>query len=155
MASTLDAINNWWGTTSGGVIATMVEGPVDFEPWIATYADDPAKAGRPGFWPVSIVLETPCSTECYVATTGSDSGSGKQLDPFLTIQKGLDTVSTGGTVNVAAGTYVEQVEIVKDLTLKGAGTTTVLQSPATLTKSFSVAGGPNNYPVVYVHDETP
>src|SRR5690606_16625137 len=49
-------------------------------------------------------------------------------DAFATIQKGISTVATGGTVNVAAGTYVEtllggwrDLEINKSLSLIGAG----------------------------------
>ena len=39
------------------------------------------------------------------------------------IQEGINLVSGGGTVNVAAGTYKENVKIDKSLSLKGAGST--------------------------------
>lgn len=39
---------------------------------------------------------------------------------FNTIQDGINAVQTGGTVNVAAGTYQEQITIAKPLTVTGA-----------------------------------
>ena len=50
-------------------------------------------------------FEPQCTTTCFVATTGSDLNTGRSGDPFLTVQKALNTVSAGGTVNVADGTY--------------------------------------------------
>ena len=64
-------------------------------------------------------FEPVCSTDCYVATTGSDTGTGTVADPFLTIQKGVDTVDVGGTVHVANGTYAAGATINKNLTLDG------------------------------------
>ncbi len=68
---------------------------------------------------IQITADTPCTTDCYVDPAGNDANLGTAASPFQTIQKGIDTVATGGTVHVAAGTYIEQVEIAKDLTLKG------------------------------------
>lgn len=62
------------------------------------------------------------------ATTVNVSAAGR-------IQNGVNVAAnTGATVNVAAGTFTEQVVIVgKDLTLSGAGqSATVIQSPANL-----------------------
>ncbi len=73
------------------------------------------------------LVEDTCTTDCYVSTTGSDSNAGNEFSPFLTIQKGINTVSVGGTVHVAAGTYSESlggwrdIEIKKSLSLIGAG----------------------------------
>ncbi len=71
-----------------------------------------------------------CTTDCYVdATTGSDTNSGSSTsDAFKTIGAATDQISTGGTIHVAAGTYVEDVAVNKTgVTLHGAGyaTTTI------------------------------
>ena len=45
---------------------------------------------------------------------------GRSGAPFATIQHGIDTVASGGTVTVAAGTYDESLTIDKPVTLDGA-----------------------------------
>jgi hypothetical protein len=62
-------------------------------------------------------------------------------DAFPTIQGGADGVASGGTVNVAAGTYTENVTIAKPLTLTGAGAGVVTLRPATSNPNCGGAGG--------------
>jgi hypothetical protein len=69
------------------------------------------------------------------------------------IQRGIDAASAGDTVNVAAGTYIGQLDVPKAITLLGQGNTTVIRSPATLAQEFTSAGNPYK-PIVYVHDTT-
>ncbi len=57
------------------------------------------------------------------AASGSDTNDGSQAAPFKTIGKGIDTVATGGTVNVAAGTYIEDQVVTKSVTLLGPNAT--------------------------------
>ena len=53
------------------------------------------------------------------------------INPGASIQDGVDAVLDGGTVNVAAGTYSEQVKINKSVSLQGAGkeSTTIVPDP--------------------------
>ncbi len=87
---------------------------------------------------------------------GDDANPGTADTPEAakqTVQAAVDAVSPGGTVHVGAGTYVEQVEISKALTLDGAGEgSTTIQSPASLPAGFTTSHA--NKPVVYVHDAT-
>lgn len=83
-------------------------------------------------------------------------GIGTGADPvaygfntYTVVQDGINAV-TNSTVYVAAGTYIEQLEIDKDLTLIGAGATTIIQSPNTLALCFTTSAA--NCPIVYVHD---
>ncbi len=67
-------------------------------------------------------------------------------EKFATIQAAIDDDGTvdGNTIQVAAGTYDEQVVIDgKDLTLQGAGDTTIIRpsAPATLTSTYTYPDG--------------
>jgi hypothetical protein len=87
----------------------------------------------------------------YVDDTGGIDGTNNclaQTVPCATIQRAVNVACTGGTVHVAAGTYAEQVEISKPLTLSGTGGP-IIQSPVSLPLSFTTSAV--NKPVVYVH----
>ena len=76
-----------------------------------------------GFTPTAKLTLATCTTVCYVnGATGNDTNTGDAGDPFATIQHGINTVNSGGTVNVAAGTYPTTValNVNKALTLNGA-----------------------------------
>ncbi|MDQ1592641.1 MAG: hypothetical protein QOG71_3268 [Pyrinomonadaceae bacterium] len=71
----------------------------------------------------------------FTGANGSDpDGAGPATsigyDAFATIQGGVSGVAAGGTVNVAAGTYTENVTISEALTLNGAGVSVVTLRPA-------------------------
>jgi hypothetical protein len=62
---------------------------------------------------------------------------------YATIQAAVNAASAGATITVAAGTYVEQVVIARDLTIKGAGEDrTIIQAPPTLTPFALQSGRP-------------
>lgn len=110
-----------------------------------------ADPGQPG---LLIALSSQCTTICYVdATSGSDANDGSsQATAVKTIQEAVNRVLPTGTVAVAAGTYSEQIDIDKPLTLAGAGEgSTTIQAPTTLASKFTVSGM-NNRPVIYAHD---
>ncbi|MFM7718090.1 MAG: Ig-like domain repeat protein, partial [Actinomycetota bacterium] len=127
--SPINAARNWWGSADGpgsGASTSLnsAGAAATTSPWIASYTPGTAPSGfitGVGFWPTAMTYAAPCSTTCYVnATTGDDTYPGTAGAPFKTIQKGVNAVTAGGTVNVAAGTYSEDVTIAKALTLSGA-----------------------------------
>ena len=69
----------------------------------------------------------------------------------MSIQAAANDAKATDAIHVAAGTFVEQVDIGKNVTVTGAGDATVIQSPASLTAKFSKSGY-SYYPVVTVHD---
>ena len=78
---------------------------------------------------------------------------------YNTIQEAIDAIPATTypvivwiAVYSRAGTYVEQVEVSKNCHIWGyAASSVIIQSPATLTKYFTV-GSNNNKPIVYIHD---
>ncbi len=126
-STNVTATGNYWGTISWagydavtGIQDLVRGGPVTWEPWSdstltqtyykpdTTYADDD-NAGKSE--------EDP-----------GNSGGTFGYDAFAAVQDAVDNVS-GSMVNVAAGTYTENVEIDKSLELVGESkTTSILQS---------------------------
>ena len=78
-----------------------------------------------GCWtdkPALQVFVAQCTTVCYVDdATGNDGNGGTSpADAKKTIQAGVDTVSPGGMVIVAAGAYTEDVSVNKTVDIRGA-----------------------------------
>ena len=53
----------------------------------------------------------------HVSTSGSDSNNGLSSSPFATIQKGIDAASSGDTILVQPGTYSENLDIQRKLSV--------------------------------------
>jgi len=89
---------------------------------------------------VFIFLATSLSSaDVFVdATTGDDTFDGTSatvgafpVGPKKTVGSGISVASAGDTVNIAAGTYIEQVSIAAGIRLLGAGkASTIIQFPA-------------------------
>ncbi len=80
--------------------------------------------------PAAPVEASPDTTWYVDGTLGTDNatqGTGPGANAFLTIQYAIDDtrVGTGDTISVAAGTYSENVNVNKSLTLTGASSATV------------------------------
>lgn len=70
----------------------------------------------------SFTIESGVPTEVWVDDDYTSTSTGSHtwdVDAFATIQEGIDAVEVGGTVNVAAGTYTEDVDITKQISLIG------------------------------------
>jgi parallel beta-helix repeat protein len=90
------------------------------------------------------------------ATLCVDEGGNSSGTPcYDTIQHAVGASAGGDTINVHAGTYTEQVDVAKAVTIQGAGpdTTRIVSPSGALPVSFS-GGGNNHVPVVYLHPAT-
>ena len=77
----------------------------------------------------------------YVASTGSDSNSGNNInEPFLTVAQALSVATNGDIVNVAAGTFTETCPLVvpRGVTVKGAGLRATAIKPSEATKQEDI-----------------
>lgn len=92
-----------------------------------------------------------CAAARYVAPSGTNAGSDCHDSgaPCLTVQYAVDQACPGETVNVAAGSYQEQVTIQQGLSLAGAGAgSTTLAAPpksSRTIKSINHGLGTRNY----------
>ena len=129
-----DASANWLGNSDPASAAAAVGSNVDYTPWLASGTD----TGDPGF--------QGDFSELWVDDDSPQTGTTGR------VQEGIDLLS-GSSLNLAPGTYEEQVEITSDLTVSGDETDNsacVILSPDNLTKYFTTSN--DNYPVVYIHD---
>jgi len=105
--ATVNASGNWWGTASESSVLARTDGAVDFSPFLMSGTDtDLSTAGFQGN-----------TSNLAVTALGAQTGSESR------IQEGVDLVSTDGTVNVGAGTFVQtsRLKINKAVTLSGDG----------------------------------
>ena len=77
----------------------------------------------------------------YVATTGSDSNSGNNInEPYLTIAKALTVATSGDIVHVGAGVFDETcpLTVPSGVTVRGSGLRSTTIRPTTATKTNNV-----------------
>lgn len=99
----LDASSNWWGSNVAATVKSIVNGGdgIDYTPWFDSGTDTSVDSGFQGDYSTLWVDDDSLQT----GSTGR-------------IQEGINLVS-GSTVNVAAGTYVENVVVNKSVTMRG------------------------------------
>ncbi|MFA4854631.1 MAG: right-handed parallel beta-helix repeat-containing protein, partial [Candidatus Omnitrophota bacterium] len=103
-ANLIDASANWWGSANATTVAAAAGVSVDYTPWLNSGSDiTPLIAGFQGDFSVLNV-----------------SAASPQAGATGIIQEGLNLVTSGGTVNVTAGTYNETFTVNKSLELRGA-----------------------------------
>ncbi len=169
----VDAEANWWGDASGPNLATKGEFLIEFDrPRVVSLSEGETKespqkgynAVRSDFTDASADKAGAGDAVSALVDYSPWWGDNYTLDPHAsswnwyvdpsnnsTIQEGVDAALAGDEIFVTAGTYEEQVDAAKDLTINGAGKeVTTIQSPISLTAYFTTAQ--NNYPIVYIHD---
>ncbi len=87
------------------------------------------------------------ANEIYVNTTGNDSGSGTAENPYLTIQKGVESVDPNGFIHIANGEYIglknTNITIDKNMTLIGQSQTGTLINGENSNWIFNILTGLN------------
>ena len=69
---------------------------------------------------------------------------------FSTIQAAINFANAGEVIYVEPGTYTEQLQIQKNLTIQGTAPGVIVQSPSSLPLSFTTSA--EHHPIIYVHD---
>jgi len=120
----LDATNNWWGDASGPSgegpgTGDAVSANVDYNSWYNTNA---------------------LSTKTYYVGSGED---------YTTIQSAIGAASAGDTINVAAGTYNENISLNKSVDLLGpnadiSAVTGTRKPEAVIVNQVNIADGISN-----------
>ncbi len=112
VGGSVDAANNYWGTAVAATIVAKIAGDNAAAVTYVPYYVDSAKT----------TLSNNALPEVYVDSAYTDGNAGIHTfgyDAFNTIQNGVNAVATGGTVNVVAGTYAENLNIAKSVNLLG------------------------------------
>jgi hypothetical protein len=109
VSSTITATCNWWGVT-GASVPPLMAGTVSYELFRTSGADN---SGDAGFQPAPNTCNG-CGNGNLVTNTNTS-------EFFCSIQSAIDDAQTldGHTLTVAAGTYTENINISKALTING------------------------------------
>jgi uncharacterized repeat protein (TIGR01451 family) len=102
-SSVIDASTNWWGSKVLATVQAAISGGVDYTPFLDSGTD--TQPAAPGFQGDFSVLDV--------------TAASPQTGTIGRIQEGVNDVTAGGTVNVLAGTYAENVTIGQNLSLLG------------------------------------
>ena len=107
---------------------------------------------------ISLLLFAAPAAADTILVDGAAAGGPGCGDPgseCKTIQEGVNESVDGDTVQIAAGTYEEQIDIAKSIDIVGAGVgqTVILSPPAALMQDkFDFTSTLVEHPIVFVHD---
>ena len=110
--------NNTWGTNSQNNyydIAILSATDASYYPDINAISAANSNADIEDQRPAVDVL-----TNCYVNAGVAVTGNGSVISPYKTIAEALPRVVTGGKIDVAAGTYTENLNVTKSVKIRGA-----------------------------------
>lgn len=96
------------------------------------------------FLALLVTLTSAAAATLYVATTGVNAGNCQTSgSPCLTVTYALSqAAASGDSINVAAGTYTEELTLNKSVVINGAGmASTIIKAPLALTTNPAVPGG--------------
>ncbi len=104
---------------------------------------------------LALFSPTVFSVPLYVAPTGNNAANNCQTagSPCATVAYALtQAAASGDTINIANGTYVEEITINKSVALVGASaTSTIIKAPAALTVNAAIPGsGGQQTAIVFV-----
>lgn len=122
------------GTFTSNAIYTPVAGTPETKTRTSDYGTE---------YDLTMVAKTHTSGQAVSGTLGY------YVNPALGIQGAVNAAQSGDTINAAAGSYSEDVEISKDLTLKGTGNPTT--KSFTLNAKLGTGSGGITAPIVYVN----
>lgn len=132
-ATVQNASGNRFGTADPAEVAALIDGDIDYTPWLSSGTDTSSDPGFQGDY-----------SSIWVDDDSPQSGSLGRIHEAIGI-------ASSSTIYLAAGAYEEQVVVDRNIQLIGEGKDiTTIQSPVTLTEYFSTSQ--DNYPVVYIHD---
>jgi hypothetical protein len=108
---TVDASTNWWGSSNPATVEADVQsttpGAVDFTPWLNNGTN--TSPTTPGFTPdLSSLTVAPSTISAQTGAIGR-------------IQEAINLATSGGTITVLNGTYNEDVNVNKNVTIDVSG----------------------------------
>ena len=83
----------------------------------------------------ALALAIGLSVVGIASPAAAEEPSAITVEPHDSVQVAIDAVAPGGVVTLTSGTYVEEIEIIKSLTLRGSGAvgSVIIQQPAAAT----------------------
>ena len=115
--ATLDASGNWYGSSSQATVTASVKSSagavtttnrIDFTPWLNSGTD--SNSMTPGFQPDLLSLTVaPSTVSLQTGATGR-------------LQEAVNLAATNASITMLSGTYVEDLNVNKNVTISGGGT---------------------------------